>query len=284
VSSQLDVGGAAAISFAATAGPIAALQSGRRDGVPVLLVPGYTGSKEDFAPLLDPLAAAGFQATAVDLPGQFESPGPAGPESYTPDRLGAEIRAVAHRLGSQVHLLGHSFGGLVARAAAIAEPSVFGSLVLMDSGPAALDGQRRDLIEHLAPALPLLGVEGVYAASEAASQSAPNHHTPSPELAAFLRQRFLTGSEWMLRGMADALLAEPDRVDELAAIALPTLVVYGADDDAWPPALQRQMARRLGARTVVIADAAHSPAVENTPDTLAALIEFWRTHPLAVAP
>ena len=48
-------------------------------------MPGYTGSKEDFAPLLAPLAAAGFAATAIDLPGQYESPGPADPAGYTPD-------------------------------------------------------------------------------------------------------------------------------------------------------------------------------------------------------
>jgi pimeloyl-ACP methyl ester carboxylesterase len=35
------------------------------------------------------------------------------------------------------------------------------------------------------------------------------------------------------------------------------------------------MAERLGARYVVIPDAAHSPAVENPAGTVATLLAFW---------
>ena len=44
-------------------------------GAPVLLVPGYTGSKEDFIAVLAPLAAAGHEVLAIDQRGQYESPG-----------------------------------------------------------------------------------------------------------------------------------------------------------------------------------------------------------------
>ena len=64
-------------------GAVAALRAGPADGDPVLLLPGYTGSKEDFAPLLAPLAQAGFAVTAIDLPGQYESSGPADPAAPT---------------------------------------------------------------------------------------------------------------------------------------------------------------------------------------------------------
>ncbi len=79
----------------------------------------------------------------------------------------------------------------------------------------------------------------------------------------------------MLQGMGDALLAEPDRVAELAAAGLPVLVLFGAGDDAWPPEAQAEMARRLGAELAVIADAAHSPAVENPAAIARALLAFW---------
>jgi pimeloyl-ACP methyl ester carboxylesterase len=127
----------------------------------------------------------------------------------------------------------------------------------------------------LAPHLPALGVAGVYAASEAAARAEPGYVAPPPPLAAFLEKRFLAGSAAMLAGMGDALLVEPDRTAELAAAGRPLLVIHGADDDAWPPAVQRQMAERLGARHVVIAGAAHSPAVENPAPTADALLEFW---------
>jgi pimeloyl-ACP methyl ester carboxylesterase len=52
-------------------------------------------------------------------------------------------------------------------------------------------------------------------------------------------------------------------------------VVHGADDDAWPPHVQREMAERLGARYAVIPDAAHSAAVENPATLLDVLLSFW---------
>jgi pimeloyl-ACP methyl ester carboxylesterase len=85
----------------------------------------------------------------------------------------------------------------------------------------------------------------------------------------------MSSSAVMLRGMGDVIRSEPDRVAELAALPLPMLVAHGVDDDAWPPALQREMAERLGARYAVIPDAAHSPAVENPTGTLHVLLDFW---------
>ncbi|MGH8960961.1 MAG: alpha/beta fold hydrolase [Jatrophihabitantaceae bacterium] len=290
-SSQLDVGTGRPLTIATEGGPIAALESGPVDGVPVLLVPGYTGSKEDFGPLLDPMAAAGLHAVSIDLPGQFESPppatpalaggptpGPDDPAQYTPLALASCIRAVAAQLGPRVHLLGHSFGGLVTRAALLEAPAGFASFALMDSGPSGIGGRRRQLIELLRPHLPRLGVAGVYAASEAAAAAEPGYVPAPPELAAFMQRRFLAGSPDMLLGMGEALIAEPDRVDELAAAGVPLLVIYGEDDDAWPPSVQAEMATRLGAEHVVVPHAAHSPAVENPQVTAAALITFWRAH------
>jgi pimeloyl-ACP methyl ester carboxylesterase len=252
---------------------IAGLRSGE-DGAPdVVLLPGFTGSKEDFTPLLDPLADAGFRVTAIDLPGQFESPGPDDPRWYTPDRLGDAVRSVFAD-ASPIHLVGHSFGGLVARAAAIAEPGRFADLVLMSSGPAAIAGLRRQRIVDLEPMLPE-GLPAVYDAMQTALEAEADYAWPAPELAAFLRRRFVSGTPAMLEGMGLALRNEPDRVDELAATGLAMLVVYGEHDDAWPPAVQAQMAARLSVPAVVIERAAHSPAVENTPATAAALVRFW---------
>ncbi len=54
----------------------------------VLLLPGYTGSKEDFTPVLAPLAARGYRAVAVDGRGQHASDGPADDEAaYAQDEL-----------------------------------------------------------------------------------------------------------------------------------------------------------------------------------------------------
>lgn len=255
---------------------IAGLRGGEHGAVDVVLVPGYTGSKEDFAPILDPLADLGFRVTAVDLPGQLDSPGFADPVDYTPHRLAGVLVELAEALGGHVRLVGHSFGGLVARAAAIAAPTAFVDVVLMSSGPGRIDGARRARIEALGPVLPDLGIGGVWAAMQDLVATEAGYVPPSRQLAAFLERRFLAGHPAMLKGMADALLVEPDRVEELRATGLPLLVLHGSDDDAWPPSVQQDMAARLGARYEVLPGAAHSPAVENPAATVTALVDFWR--------
>jgi pimeloyl-ACP methyl ester carboxylesterase len=145
-------------TFDGGAGPLTALDTGG-DGEcgTVLLVPGFTGSKEDFAPLLRPLCAAGHQVVALDQRGQFESPGPDDPARYSVAELGQDLVAVARQLRAEgagtLHLLGHSFGGLVSRAAVLAEPAAFTSLTLLGSGPSRLGGARAELLEHLTPLL-----------------------------------------------------------------------------------------------------------------------------------
>jgi pimeloyl-ACP methyl ester carboxylesterase len=73
------------------------------------------------------------------------------------------------------------------------------------------------------------------------------------------------------------MLGEPDRVAALAATGVPVLVAHGVADDAWTPAAQADMARRLGAGHQVIDRAVHSPAIENPARTLEVLLEFWGT-------
>jgi pimeloyl-ACP methyl ester carboxylesterase len=273
--SQLRIGAARRVELDAPGQRIAALRSGSDDAPPVLLVPGYTGSKEDFGPILDPIAAAGLRAVAIDLPGQLDSPALPEPADYRPERLGDVVRELARGLGGACLLLGHSYGGLVARAAVLAEPRLFGSLALLSSGPARLGGGRRASIDALEPVLARGGLPAVWAAMEAAALGDPRYVVPPTDVQEFFRRRFFASSPVMLQGMADALRAEPDRVAELRAVGLPILVAHGAGDDAWPPHVQREMAQRLGADYAVIAGAAHSPAVENPAATVAALLAFW---------
>ena len=271
MSSQLDGAG-----MRMTVAGLAALQAGDVGSPAVLLVPGYTGSKEDFAPILEPLASAGFFVTSIDLPGQYESPGPSSTDGYTTAALAEAVCAVARSLRAPVHVLGHSFGGLVTRAAVIAEPALFASLVLLSSGPAGLGGARRAQIERLEPVLASAGLAAVYAGAQAANRADPSYAEPPPELADFFERRFLASSAVGLQGMGTAVRDEPDRVAELAATGLRSLVICGEDDDAWLPDTQREMAVRLGAPFVLLPDAAHSAATENPSALTAELLSFLR--------
>ncbi len=268
------------------AGPVAVLAAGGTgtaadDGHhPVLLVPGYTGSKEDFAAVLPSLAADGRHVVAMDQRGQFETPGPDDPTAYTVDALAADVQAVVGALGGRAHLVGHSFGGLVCRAATIARPAAVASLTLLDSGPAAIGGDRRERMAALEPLLATGGLAAVYAGLELLAAGDPAFLASSPEYRDFLRRRFLAGSEAGLRGMGDALRAEPDRTHLLRATAVPVLVAYGEHDDGWTPDAQAEMAGRLGAAHAVIPGAIHSPALQQPATTVRLLLDFWaRSRP-----
>jgi pimeloyl-ACP methyl ester carboxylesterase len=283
---QLTAHAASRVTLQGPAGELAALDTGGA-GPTVLLVPGFTGSKEDFAPLLDPVRAAGLRAVAIDQRGQHESTGPEDPARYSVPELATDVVAVGRRLRAEgsgpVHLLGHSLGGLVSRAAVIAEPGLFDSLTLLDSGPAELTGPRAQLIGHLAPLLDVGGVDLVVRTLAEMEVDDPVRATIPPATAAFQTQVLRTSNEAGLRGMAEALLTEPDRVAELAATGVPVLVAHGVADNAWTPAAQADMAARLGARHEVIGRSRHSPAIENPDDTVAVLLSFWTGTPAAAA-
>src|SRR3954452_22321650 len=269
-------------TFAGGAGPLAALDTGNdgRLGT-VLLVAGYTGSKEDFAPLLRPLAEAGYRAVALDQRGQYESPGPDDESRYSVAELGSDVGLVARELladrGRPLHLVGHSFGGLVCRAAVLAAPSLFDSFTLLGSGPGALGGHRALLLEHLGPLLDAGVVPAVADALEQLAMTDPKAQAVPAPTRAFLNQRFLRNTAAGLRGMATAMTTEPDRVAELAATGVPLLVAHGVADDAWTPDSQAEMAKRLGARREVIGGGGHSPAGEEPDRTMQVLLDFWRS-------
>jgi pimeloyl-ACP methyl ester carboxylesterase len=225
----------------------------------VLLVPGWTGSKEDFTPLLPLLASAGYDATAIDQRGQFETPAGAHP-NYTVDGFAADALAVASSCSNQPsHLLGHSFGGLVAQQAALTDPSAWRSLSLLDTGPGALGDSPNRPLTLLLDALGTVPMAEIHRVREEMTGL-----KRTPEIAEFLLRRFTANDPMSLKGMTQALLNAPDVVDDVAALALPVWVGRGADDDAWPHDVQADMATRLGTTIHVIEDAAHSPAVENT--------------------
>jgi pimeloyl-ACP methyl ester carboxylesterase len=171
--------------------------------------------------------------------------------------------------------VGHSFGGLVGRAAVLADPALFDSFTLLGSGPGALGGRRAELLEHLGPLLDAGGVPAVADALEQLAMTDPKAQAVPAPTREFLNQRFLRNSAAGLRGMAEAMTTEPDRVADLAAAGVPLLVAHGVADDAWSPEVQADMARRLGARHEVVDGAIHSPAVENPERTVQVLLDFW---------
>jgi pimeloyl-ACP methyl ester carboxylesterase len=252
----------------------------------VLLVPGFTGSKEDFIALLEPLARAGFRVVAVDGRGQHETEGPRDEAAYAQQELARDVLAQATALDADgdagprgsapLHVLGHSLGGLIVRAAVMMAPDAFASLTLMSSGPAAISESQQARTKLLIDALTVTDMESVWQAMrELDPPEAPEENTP-PGVEDFLHQRWLGTVPEQLIATGRQLNREPDRVAELAGVALPKHVLSGIVDYAWPVPLMDEMAERLSAHRTVIKGAGHSPNAERPLPTAEALIDFWR--------
>ena len=265
---------------------------------PAILVPGFTGSKEDFLAILEPLASAGRPVYAIDQRGQFQSPHAADRAGYSAPQLAADVLAIADAVAPDadgVHLVGHSMGGLIAREAVLTRAASFLSLTLLGSGPGALGGQRAATLTELLSVLDDQGDQGDGDSAEdrvrlAAlvrliwrDQLEPQARADGTDdhIIAFLRERTLRTCPIHYIAIARYLLTCGDRTDELAEAAtianLSTMVIYGENDDAWPTEEQDQMAKRLGAERACIPGAAHSPAVEAPVTTSSILTQFWNT-------
>ena len=273
-------------------GAFAALRSQPASGVlertPAILVPGYTGSKEDFIPVMQPLASAGRCVVAIDMRGQYQSAGAAHHDGYSPDELAADIAAVASDIApdeDEVHLLGHSLGGLIARHAVLGRATAVASLTLLGSGPGSITGRRHDVLRSM---LSLIGPDRAADPGRLhswAEQLWEEHLEPQARaegvtepIIGFLRDRHLANCPTALVAMGNYLLSCPDRTAELARTrGLPILVMYGENDDAWPPEVQYRMGRRLRAQRICIPGAAHSPAIEAPETTASMLTSFWNT-------
>ena len=244
-----------------------------------LLVPGYTGSKEDFIAILGQLAAAGRRVIAIDQRGQYQTPGPDDPDAYEPRELGADVAALVVAVEA-THLLGHSFGGLVVREAVLGGCTP-ASLTLLSSGPTALPGQRAEELHFMlnyldGTATADLGAKVAEIWSGVLKPETVQAGVPAP-IVAFLEERMLANNPTGLVTMATQLLKAEDKTADLAACGIPSFVLYGEEDNAWPASQQRDMANILNAERTCIPGAAHNPNVEAPATTAHALTKFWNS-------
>lgn len=239
----------------------------------VLMIPGFTGSKEDFLQIMPVLAERGWRILAYSQRGQADSAAPDGVDAYRLEDFASDAehiaRDLAERTGENIHLLGHSFGGVVARQTVLRAPELFVSLTLFSTGSHSMppDSDRQAQFDQL---------ERI-AADRAQRDVRPGYDDqPLADLRdELVRQRAFATSLDNLVGIARILADYPDRTAELAALDLPVHVVYGSDDEAWPLDWYIDEAEALAARRSVIPDAAHSAQIENPPAFADAVTAFW---------
>lgn len=235
--------------------------------VPLLLVHGFTGSKEDFDGVLDRLAAA-RRVIAVDLPGHGGSAGADDEAAYALAATSAWILRFADAADLEdFHLLGHSMGGLAVQRTAAAASQRLRSLLLMATGLGAL---REEAADHVVRVAVAARDHGMQAAWEEGQRRERPHIVapPDPARDEFARRRFLSLSPAAVVGGVRNLIGAMPLGAFLHGIDIPVLVITGEHDDAWTPREQALLARTVaGARQVVVPNAVHSPQMENP--------EYW---------
>jgi pimeloyl-ACP methyl ester carboxylesterase len=186
-----------------------------------------------------------------------------------------DIVAFADRLGwERFVLLGHSMGGMAAQLVAFDHPHRLRGLILMNTGHGPVDTIAPDLVSW---GRSVVQEGGMPALLEAYRNSGGLFGSPAhqrvlaerPGYGEFGDRKLLACSPDMWLAMSQELLDHEDRLDRLASVRVPTLVLVGDQDETFFEQSQRMVKVLPDARLVVIADAGHAPQFEQ-PD------EWWR--------
>ncbi|MRH91539.1 alpha/beta fold hydrolase [Nocardia sp. SYP-A9097] len=243
----------------------------------VVLVPGFTGSKEDFEFMLPLLAAAGYRAVAYDQRGQWQSEGPDDISGYTMADFVGDLHGVVDQISpdAPVHLVGHSFGGYVSRVTVVETPARFRSFTLIASGPSSVEDIKFPPPQMVAQVVESAGPEFLWQQMSAAMDAAGQ--TPSPERGEFLHNRILRTKQANLLGILKCMEAPPLADPAVLRDAgVPLLVAYGDTNDLWDPEVHEKFARQLQARTAVYPGIGHVPNEDVPAQVTADLVSFWK--------
>lgn len=259
----------------------------------VLLLHGFPEFWYSWRKQLPALADAGYRAVALDMRGYGLTDKPR--TGYQIQQLVDDIVAVMHGLGeARAHLVGHDWGGIVAWQAAWRRPDAVRSLIAMNAPhPSAfVQFARRDLRQLLQSSYmlffqaPRVAEWALTRAGAAAVASMLRRAAKHPEVftaadvaayrAAFLRPGAASCSLAYYR----AAFRERSAALPSGSIAVPTLVLWGADD----PVLKAGMNDRLGEwvkdiTIQVIPDCGHWTQQEQPDVVNRAMIAWLRRQP-----
>lgn len=250
-------------------------ERGLVEGTPLLLLHGFTSDRRMWHQVVTMLERDA-RIIVPDLRGHGESDAPEDPGAYTMEGYAADVLALLDHLEiDRCHLVGSSFGGMVAMELAVTCPERVGTLTLSDTSPAY---ERPDYSEEfrerehgLAKMVESIDRFGPIETGRRAARNEPNEF-----LASGIRRRYARMRREGIVGAAKARRERRDLTDQLGArLTMPVLLCMGEDDpvrSALPV-----MARALPeARQVTFRDTGHGvPAREprRFVDTLVAFLD-----------
>lgn len=199
------------------------------EGSPIIVLPGALNTGDSWRAVAEQLADS-HTVYLVDRRGYPPSDEVAGVSSFT--RETADVRAMIEHVGGSAHLLGHSYGGVVALHAALADPTGIRSLLLYEApvlagGPHVAEALRR-FREQIAAgdafgAIGTFLTEVVKVTPEQMAQMASQGSDELPEPGDILA--FATPLEHDIESVA-GLTTD---VQHWSEIQVPTLLMAGAD-------------------------------------------------------
>jgi 3-oxoadipate enol-lactonase len=230
------------------------------EGPVVLLLHAGIADRRMWDEHLEPLAAAGYRAIAVDLPGFGEAPAGAGPVAHWEDVVGTMDALGIERAA----LVGNSFGGAVALRVAALHPERVSSLLLFSTSSVPESDPSPELLAAWEAEEGAVAAGDFERAVEAVVSAWVRPDAPEEvriRIAAMQRRNYeLHASERELEQAPDPLEEDPGLVE---AIDCPVLLAAGEEDMAdFKDALPELAAKLPRAETAVIVDCGHLAPLE----------------------
>ncbi len=250
---------------------------------PLVLVHGFTGFRQDFAPVVERLLPLAGRVLAVDLRGHGASTHTRDAAGYTLDQLAEDLRAWLAALQiERCDLLGHSMGGMLVQRVALAEPARVASLILMNTSAEPLAWIDETRLALAAQVGREAGMDKLAAFLRERAADDPARSAPDRRLEAewgaerfwgWRDARIATTDPVAYQALGLALRRAPVLLEAIAGIACPTLVMVGALDAEFLAPAERLAAALPNAKHVVIPGAGHQPQLEAPEAWLAAIAE-----------
>jgi len=236
-------------------------------GAAVLLSHGYSATSEMWAGQVAALRGR-FQVIVWDMRGHGRSDYPADQAQYSEAHTVADMAALLDACGAERAVIaGLSLGGYMSLAFQATHPARVRALMLFDTGPGYRSDEARDAWNKQANArADKMEAEGL-AARGGSPEVQMCHHRDAGGLA-----RAARGMLAQRDGRVMAVLPE---------IAVPTLVLAGADDTPYLGATDYMAKKIAGARKVIIPNAGHASNLQQPEAFNRAVEEFLSTLPAA---
>lgn len=253
---------------------IHAAQSGQ-SGPPLVFLHGVGGDHRCFAPQ-SVFFHQNYRVYALDLPGYGGSTPLA---EMTMEGLAAAVLTwIDATLDEKPHLVGHSFGGMVAQELISQRPDAVRSLILSGTSPAfggkGGEFQKKFIADRTRP------LDEGKSLAELAPILVPNLLGPNPDPAAapaMIETMSAISSDTYRQAVA--CIASFDKRENLAHIAVPTYCIAASEDNTAPAKMMERMAEKIpGAQFDCIEGAGHLANLED-PDAFNALLaDYLEKH------